>query len=103
MFDNLLIWYGIWSILFFVFAVILYKAKNRKLYFLYFIFGMIFGFYFDIFSFTFGYYSYPNFFPLTIFGIPFTMIIAEGFSVVITINIFEITKSVLRRSGTQLN
>ena len=89
MFDPLLLWYTIWLALFTVFLVILYREKNRKLYFLYFVFGMIFGFYFDIVSSKFGYYSYPDFFPLEIFGIPFTMTIAEGFSVVITIKLFN--------------
>ena len=51
---------------------------------------MLFGFYFDITSFTFGYYSYPDFFLFKIFGLPITMIIAEGFSITITIKVFEI-------------
>jgi hypothetical protein len=79
------------------FSIILYKTKNKKLYILYFIFGIIFGFYFDIVSFTFGYYSYPDFFPFKLFGLPISMVLAEGFSIVITIKIFEIVKRILRK------
>lgn len=92
-----MLWYGIWLILFMTFSIILYKTKNKKLYILYFIFGIIFGFYFDIVSFTFGYYSYPDFFPFKLFGLPISMVLAEGFSIVITIKIFEIVKRILRK------
>ncbi len=95
--DILLFWSGIWLVLLAAFMVILYKERDRKLYFLYFIFGMVLGFYFDIFSFTFGYYSYAGFFPVKIFGLPLSMTIAEGFAVVITIKIFEILKRILKR------
>lgn len=78
-----------------VFVIILYESKNRKLFCLYFVCGMCFGFYFDIVSFTFGYYSYPDFFMFKIFGLPLTMIIAEGFSAAITMKVFDIAKGVI--------
>lgn len=94
--NSLLLWYGIWAALLAGFILILYKEKNRKLYFLYFIAGMIFGFCFDIVSFTYGYYSYPDFFPVKILGLPLSMTIAEGFSVAITIKLFEILKNIVK-------
>ena len=78
-----------------VFLVILHSSENRKKDLLYFIFGMLFGFYFDITSFTFGYYSYPDFFMFKIFGLPITMTIAEGFSITITMKVFEIAKNII--------
>lgn len=96
MLEVPLLWLGTWMILLVIFLIILYRAKNRKPYLLCFIFGMAFGFYFDIASFTLGYYSYPGFFPLPILGIPFSMTIAEGFCVVIAVRIFEAAKHLLR-------
>lgn len=90
--DIFLFWFGMWLVLLVAFMVILYKERDRKLYFLYFIFGMVLGLYFDILSFTFGHYSYPEFFPLKIFGLPFSMTIAEGFAVVITMRLFKALK-----------
>ncbi len=90
------LWLGTWIILLIIFLIIVYRAKNRKPYLLYFIFGMAFGFYFDIISFALGYYSYPGFFPMKVLGLPFSMIIAEGFSVVIVIRIFEAARHFLR-------
>lgn len=77
------------------FLVILHTSENKKIYLLYFIFGLLFGFYFDITSFTFGYYSYPDFFMFKIFGLPITMILAEGFSITITMKVFEIAKNII--------
>ena len=93
----MLLWYGIWLILLVVFLVILRTSKIRKIYLLFFLFGMLFGFYFDIISFTFGYYSYPDFFLFKIFGLPLTMTIAEGFSIAITMKIFEIVKNIIHK------
>jgi len=92
--DTLLIWTGILAVLAAAFMIILYKENNRKLYLLYFFFGAIFGFYFDAVSVAQGYYSYPELF-LNLLGVPVTMTIAEGFSVAITIKIFEEAKPLL--------
>lgn len=89
------LWLGTWIILLIIFLIIVYRAKNRKLYLLYFIFGMAFGFYFDMVSFTLGYYSYPGFFPMKVLGLPLSMTIAEGFCVVIVIRIFEAARHLL--------
>ena len=96
-FNPLWLWYGIWLSLLVVFIVILHTSENKKIYLLYFIFGSLFGFYFDIISFTFGYYSYPDFFMFKIFGLPLTMIFAEGFSITITMKVFEIVKKSFTR------
>jgi uncharacterized membrane protein YoaT (DUF817 family) len=89
--DSLFLWYGIFSVLLASFLFIIYKEKNRKLYLLYFLTGMAFGLYFDIVSFTSGYYSYPDFYPMKISGLPLSMTIAEGFSVAITMKLFELS------------
>jgi hypothetical protein len=86
------VWYGIWLSLLVVFVVIVHTSEHRTKYLVYCVCGMLFGFYFDITSFTFGYYSYPDFFVLKLFGLPITMTIAEGCSVTITIKIFELAK-----------
>ena len=80
-----------------VFLACVKTAKNRKIYIAYFISGMVLGFYIDIVSFTNGYYSYPDIFPVTLLGLPVTMTIAEGFSVAITMRIFEIAKKSLQK------
>ena len=95
--DVLLFWSCIWLALFVIFSIILYKEKRRKLYFLYFIFGMIFGFYFDYVSVFFGYYTYPELF-IGIYGVPLSVTIAEGFSIAITVWMFEILKGVLKNA-----
>ena len=87
--EPSLLWTMTWVSLFFIFLYIIYKENDKKLYLLYFLSGMVFGFYFDIVSLYMGYYSYPWFFPMYVFGIPISMTIAEGFSVVITIKIFQ--------------
>ncbi len=94
--EMLLVWSGIFLVLLVVFLAILYKAKKRKMYLLLFIFGMVFGFYFDTLSVAMGHYSYAQLF-LNVFGVPLSMIIAEGFAVVITVRIFETAKSFLKR------
>ena len=91
----LLVWSGIFLVLLIVFLSILYKAKKRKMYLLLFIFGMVFGFYFDTLSVAMGYYSYAQLF-LKVFGVPLSMTIAEGFSVVIAVRIFEAARHLLR-------
>ena len=52
---------------------------------------MLFGFCFDVISVSQGYYTYPELF-INIFGVPLTMTIAEGFSVAITVKLFETGK-----------
>ncbi|MBI4176668.1 MAG: hypothetical protein HY518_05660 [Candidatus Aenigmarchaeota archaeon] len=89
--DALFLWYGIWVGLLIAFLISLYTARSRKLYLLYFAFGALFGFYFDIVSVASGYYSYADLL-LGIYGVPLSMTIAEGFSVAIVIRVFEILK-----------
>lgn len=89
------LWYSLFIPLFAVFLYIFYKAKNRKKYLLYFVFGSLFGFYFDIVSFNLGFYSYPDIYAITIMGLPLSMTIAEGFSIAITIRIAEFFKDFL--------
>ena len=94
--NGLLIWYTIFGILLSGFLFIMYREQKKKLYLAYFLTGMIFGFYFDVVSFANGYYSYPDFYPVKILGLPVTMTIAEGFSVAITIRLFEYAKNLLK-------
>ncbi len=82
--NTEIMWYIVFFLLFIGFLLILIASRDKK-YFYYFIAGSIFGFYFDIVSFTFGYYSYPLFYKIQILGIPFGMTLAEGFSVAILI------------------
>ncbi len=88
-------WYAIWLSLLIVFSIVLHRPDNRKLYFLYFIFGMLFGFYFDLLSVAFGYYSYPDLLT-NVFGVPLSVTLAEGFAVAITMKLFEMIKSRFR-------
>lgn len=97
MFSTMDLWYSLFTLLFAVFLYILYKAKNRKKYLLYFIFGSLFGFYFDTVSFNLGFYSYPGLYAIRIMGLPLSMTIAEGFSVSITIRIAEFFKDFLNK------
>ncbi len=95
--GNWYLWLVVFTILLAAFALCMKTAKNRRKYWIYFVSGMLLGFYFDIISFTNGYYSYSSAFPITIFGLPLTMTIAEGFSVAILMRIFEITKDFLKK------
>jgi uncharacterized membrane protein YoaT (DUF817 family) len=87
-------------ILLVIYLIIQFKTQNKMRYFLYFVFGCVFGFYFDIVSFTQGYYSYPDIFYIKILGLPLSMTLAEGFSVAITIYIFELIKVYFNKSAT---
>ncbi|MFH1182264.1 MAG: hypothetical protein V1702_04855 [Candidatus Woesearchaeota archaeon] len=91
--DEQYLWYGLFVLLLTSYLAIQLTAENKRKYFFYFLAGCLLGFYFDIVSFTRGYYSYPGFYFLKILGLPFSMTLAEGFSVVITIRIFEFIKN----------
>jgi hypothetical protein len=86
---NVYLWYILFIILLVTYLVIQFRVKNKKKYLLFFISGMMLGFYFDLVSFINGYYSYPGFYTIKILNIPLSMTIAEGCSVVITIYLFE--------------
>jgi cytochrome bd-type quinol oxidase subunit 2 len=95
--ETWLTWLAVLFFLLAAYAVCLITAKKRKPQLLHLISGMAFGFCFDIVSFTNGYYSYPGIYPITFMGLPVTMTVAEGFSVAITIRLFEVLKG--RMSG----
>lgn len=95
MFSGEILWWVVFLALLAWFLALI-VTKRRKIDWLYFLSGMVFGFYFDYLSFTNGYYSYPGFYGLTIAGIPLAMTIAEGFAIVITMDIFERTSAFLR-------
>ena len=97
MMGNWYVWLGIFVVLLVGFLLCLWTTNRKRKYLVYFISGMLLGFYFDIVSFTNGYYSYPTIFPLTIMGLPLTMTIAEGFSIAITIRGFELAKSLSKK------
>jgi hypothetical protein len=90
--NSALYWNILCVILLVAYLVIQFTVKNKKKYFTYFISGMVFGFFFDIVSFTQGYYSYPTFYKVTLLGLPVSMTIAEGFSVAIAMYIIEFVK-----------
>jgi uncharacterized membrane protein YoaT (DUF817 family) len=81
-------WYITFLLLLLGLIAILIKTKDRK-YILYTVMGSIFGFCADIISFTSGFYSYPDFYLITILGLPFSMTLAEGFATAITVYIAE--------------
>ena len=83
------LWNGLVLALFLVYTVILYRVREKKRYFFYFALGAALGFYFDIVSYMNGYYTYHDFYKLTFLGLPISMTLAEGFSVAITLYIFE--------------
>ncbi len=86
--SAMLYWYGMFAILLIAFLLILWKERDRR-WLYYMIAGSILGFFIDIVSFTYGYYTYPDFYLLPILGLPFSMTLAEGFSVAITIWLYE--------------
>jgi len=94
--DAYKVWYALVAALFLGYLLIQLTAKNRKAYFFYFAAGSALGFYFDIVSFVNGYYSYSGFHSFRLFGIPFLMTLAEGFSVAITIYIVEFIRKSLK-------
>jgi hypothetical protein len=94
-------WYVVFLGLFFAFILVLLATRDKK-YLLYFVAGSIFGFYFDFFSFAFGYYSYPNIYVVTVLGLPLSMTIAEGFSVSIIFFVYNTIRKYFAKPGTTL-
>ncbi|MBI2580659.1 hypothetical protein HYV85_02525 [Candidatus Woesearchaeota archaeon] len=86
------VWYVFFIALLIGYFLILAIVKNKRAYVLYFVFGVLFGFYFDLFSVSQNYYTYNYYFP-SIFGVPLTVTLAEGFSVAITIYLYEFIKT----------
>ena len=91
------LWYGLFAVLLTAYLLIQFTVENKKKYFIYFMAGVILGFYFDIVSFMNGYYSYPDFYKFKILGLPFSMTLAEGFSVAIVIYLYESFKCILSK------
>lgn len=91
------LWLGLVLVLFLAYVYILYSTKKKLNYFFYFLAGSILGFYFDIVSYTNNYYTYPDFYKFTLLGLPISMTLAEGFSVAITIYIFEYVYAYLKK------
>ncbi len=89
-------WHLIFVLLMISYLFIQLKVKAKRTYFVYFLSGSVLGFYFDFISFSNNYYSYPDFYGLTLFGLPITMTLAEGFSVAITMFIFENINQILK-------
>lgn len=80
------LWYAFFIGVAVIFAAILIREQDpRYVYFA--IAGSVFGFILDGLNVFFGYYSFSI--PAQILGNPMTVTIAEGFSVVITIWLFE--------------
>jgi len=90
------LWYGIFIIIFLCYLFVMLKVKDKKKYFVYFLTGCFVGFYFDFISVSQGYYAYYQYFP-SIYGVPLTVTIAEGFSVSITIYLFNKIRSLINK------
>lgn len=88
------LWHVFFIVLLIGYSLILAKVKNKRTYVFYFLFGVLFGFYFDAISVWQNYYTYHYYFP-SIFGVPLTVTLAEGFSVAITIYLYEFVKKKL--------
>lgn len=84
--SGFVLWYTIFTVLLIAFLFILWEDK-RWLYYM--IAGSALGFLIDFFSFSWGYYTYPDFYTFPIMGIPFSMTLAEGFSVALLIWAYE--------------
>jgi len=97
-----MIWYLLFTVLLITYAAILYLVKNKKRYIIYAIAGSVLGFYFDLVSFTQGYYTYPDFYLFTILGLPFSMTLAEGFSVGIAIYLIKSAMHITRHKKISL-
>ena len=89
MISPAVLWFALFAILGVWYAAILWNGNDKRAYLAYAIAGSLLGFYFDFVSFTSGYYTYHSFYQDTLFGIPLTMTLAEGFSVAITIWLFD--------------
>jgi len=99
--DSSLYWYVLFIILLLGYLIIQFTVKDKKRYFIYFLCGIVLGFYFDIVSFTQGYYTYPGFYRITLLGLPFTMTLAEGFSVVICLYIIDFIRKHIEKSSAK--
>ncbi|MFH1294835.1 MAG: hypothetical protein ABIH90_02740 [Candidatus Aenigmatarchaeota archaeon] len=82
------IWFGSFIAIAIGFLLILWKDQ-RRFYSFCFVFAAILGFYFDYLNTRWGYYSYAEFYPIMIGGVPLSMTIAEGMAVAITIWLFK--------------
>ena len=86
------LWYFTFIIILALYLIVMLKVKNKRRYLAYFLAGCFLGFYFDFISVIQNYYTYHPY-PPTLYGVPLTVTIAEGFSVVITIYLYEFLKT----------
>lgn len=91
---NPQLWYIFFLLILLAYLLVIWKAKNKKKFLIFFLVGSIFGFYFDLVSVTQDYYSYHQYFS-SIYRVPLTVTIAEGGAVGIIIYLFEYLKSLL--------
>ncbi len=80
------------------YVAILYRTKDKRAYVGYFISGSLLGFVIDAVSVAQGYYAYVPFSIPTIFGVPVLTTLAEGFSVAITIYLFNVARTMYLKS-----
>ncbi len=84
-------WYVFFVFILLTYFLILFKIKDKRRHIAYFIFGFLFGFYFDSVSVFQNYYAYHYYFP-SLLNVPLTVTIAEGCAVAITICLYEAVK-----------
>lgn len=97
MFESF-IWFGSLVVFAVGFFLILWKDQ-RRFYSVCFAFGAALGFYFDYLNTSWGYYSYAEFYPIMIGGVPLSMTIAEGMAVAITIWLFRFFLKMFKKKG----
>jgi len=90
MIDAPLFWTSSFIVFFLSFVCILVRERDYR-FILYFIFGALAGFFFDIIQVNMGYYSYTEQAYMKLFfnGVPVTMTLAEGFCISITVYLYE--------------
>ena len=91
-------WYLIFLGILAGFLYVLIKTGDKR-YLLYSIVGSCLGFYADYVSFTSGFYTYPDFYVMTILGLPFSMTLAEGFATAITVYLAKNLKEFLDKGS----
>ena len=88
--DPLLFWYSCFSLFLVAFLFILYREKDARFLF-YALLGALLGYFiFDVPSVALGYYTYvEKYYFLVVYGVPVSMVLAEGFCAAITIYMYE--------------
>ena len=86
---GMVVWYAFFFLFLAAFLAIVHRERSIR-YVFYAVFGVIFGFFLDLPSVALDYYTYvDSYYLFMVFGVPMSMVLAEGFCAVITIYIYE--------------